>query len=246
MKNNGVLKAILGLLVLGYLCACGEVPVHESTASAESSQSLLNQREVNQQNMDGQLSLSVIDSRDQGHQNANEESRLNAEDLSFESDSDAETADSEDPAVDDSSSIDPGIQVVFDHEQSEGVLRWGAPSDIRYSNARISISNAQGEAAVRDFKEGEAIELYGDLPDGSYGWKSVVTPSIDEYTREQMREVRESGDFAAEQELKAQLRAQGSIPTEQEARDNVQYGSFIVLNGVVNPAPLEEAESTMR
>jgi hypothetical protein len=128
----------------------------------------------------------------------------------------------------------------IDNEPSEGVIRWQQPQDLAYSNAKITISSDSGETIVRDFGSGESIELYGELPDGVYGWESVITPQVSESVRDEMRAVRSSGDFNAERELAARLRAEGSLPTEQEARDNVQSGSFIVLNGVVNPRAVEE------
>jgi hypothetical protein len=140
----------------------------------------------------------------------------------------------------------PGTKVSLDSEPSEGVVRWEAPQNMAYSNAKITISGGDGETAVRNFSAGEAIELYGNLPDGVYGWKSVITPQIDESVRQQMHAVRASGDINAERELASRLRYEGSIPTESEARENVQYGNFIVLNGVVNPSSVEEQESTER
>ncbi|GAA6137786.1 hypothetical protein NBRC116583_15330 [Arenicella sp. 4NH20-0111] len=135
-------------------------------------------------------------------------------------------------------------KVEFDAEQSEGIVKWQAPQDRSYANAKITVSNENGETAVRNFKPGESIELYGQLPDGVYKWKSVITPEIEDSVREQMRAVRNSGDIHAERELAANLRAEGSIPTEREAQDNVQFGSFVVLNGIVNPAAIDEPEST--
>jgi len=128
----------------------------------------------------------------------------------------------------------------IDEEPSEGVIRWQQPQDLAYANAKITISSDGGETIVRDFGSGEPIELYGDLPDGVYGWESVITPQVSDSVRDEMRAVRSSGDINAERELAARLRAEGSLPTEQEARDNVQSGSFIVLNGVVNPRAVEE------
>jgi len=135
---------------------------------------------------------------------------------------------------------EPARTLSIDKEPSEGVIRWQQPQDLAYSNAKITISSLDGETIVRDFSSGESIELYGDLPDGVYGWESVVTPQVSDSVRDEMRAVRSSGDINAERELAARLRAQGSLPTEQEARDNVQSGSFIVLNGVVNPRAVEE------
>ncbi|MFT5135534.1 MAG: hypothetical protein ACI8XV_000560 [Arenicella sp.] len=139
-----------------------------------------------------------------------------------------------------------GTKVSFDSEPSEGIARWKVPQNIAYSNAKITISSDEGETAVRNFSAGEAIELYGNLPDGVYGWKSVITPQIDDFVRKQMRAVRESGDINAERELASRLRDEGSIPTESEALENVQYGNFIVLGGVVNPSSVEEPESAER
>jgi hypothetical protein len=135
---------------------------------------------------------------------------------------------------------EPARTLSIDNEPSEGVVRWQQPQNLAYSNAKITISNGSGETIVRDFGAGESIELYGELPDGAYGWESVITPQVSESVRAEMRAVRSSGDINAERELAARLRSEGSLPTEQEARDNVQSGSFIVLNGVVNPRAVDE------
>ncbi|HAU67132.1 MAG TPA: hypothetical protein DCW52_01910 [Gammaproteobacteria bacterium] len=135
---------------------------------------------------------------------------------------------------------EPSRTVSIDVEPSEGIIRWEQPQNLAYSNAKITLFSDSGETLVRDFSSGESIELYGELPDGVYGWESVITPQISESVMAEMRAVRSSGDFNAEQELVASLRAEGSIPTEQEARDNVQSGSFVVLNGVVNPPAIDE------
>lgn len=127
-------------------------------------------------------------------------------------------------------------KVRFASEEAEGVLRWEAPEELAYTNAKVIISGEGNDIAVRDFKPGEAIELYGDLPDGVYNWETVITPEIDPSVREQMREIRASGDFEAEQELKARFRADGSLPSEAEASDNRQSGSFIVRDGIVTPS----------
>lgn len=135
---------------------------------------------------------------------------------------------------------EPANTVSFNSEPSEGIVRWEQPRDIAYSSAKITLSNGSGETIVREFGATESIELYGELPDGVYGWESVITPQISDSVRAEMRAVRFSGDINAERELAARLRSQGSLPTEQEARDNVQSGSFIVLNGVVNPRVTDE------
>lgn len=135
---------------------------------------------------------------------------------------------------------EPSPTVSFDSQPSEGVIRWVQPQNLAYTNAKITISSDSGETIVRDFSSGEAIELYGELPDGVYGWESVITPEVDESVRAEMRAVRSSGDINAERELAARLRDEGSLPTEQQARDNVQSGSFIVLNGIVSPRGVSE------
>lgn len=141
---------------------------------------------------------------------------------------------------DESTYSEPASTVSFSSEPSEGVVRWDQPKDLAYSNAKITISNGRGETIVREFNAAESIELYGELPDGVYGWESVITPQVSDTVKAEMRAVRSSGDINAERELAARLRSQGLLPTEQEARDNVQSGSFIVLNGVVSPREADE------
>ncbi len=134
-------------------------------------------------------------------------------------------------------------KVTFNAEETEGVIRWEAPEGINYSNAQVTISAGGGDRTTRNFSPGEPIELYGDLPDGVYDWETVISPEVDEYTRQEMREVRQSGDFQAEKELIARLRSEGSIPTDEQARKNRQSGSFIVENGVVRPSLVDAPKS---
>lgn len=133
----------------------------------------------------------------------------------------------------------PSKIVSFSSTSNDGVIKWDQPQGTNYSSTKISISNQSGETIVRNFNNGESMELYGELPDGLYKWKSVVSPRVDEYVRKEMREVRSLGNINAERELIARLRAEGSLPTEKEARDNVQSGSFIVVNGVASPSEVD-------
>ena len=122
-------------------------------------------------------------------------------------------------------------------DSESGYMEWQAPTDSPYSNAEINITGPNGEQLKRTFAPGEAIVVDESLADGHYMWESVVTPEIDPSVREQMREVRQAGDFQAEQEMIARLRAQGSLPTEAQAQENRKSGSFSVRNGVATPIP---------
>lgn len=138
---------------------------------------------------------------------------------------------------------EPSTTVTFNAEESAGVIRWDAPEGVNYTDAQVTISAQGGDMATRNFNAGEPIELHGELPDGVYDWETVITPEINEYVRQEMREVRQSGDFQAERELIARLRAEGSIPTEEQARKNRQSGSFVVENGVVRPSLVDAPNS---
>ncbi len=136
----------------------------------------------------------------------------------------------------DESFYESSNKVSFSQEESTGVMRWEAPESVDYANATVTISDANGDRTSRTFSSGEPIELYGSLPDGLYSWETVIAPQLNEYTKEQMREVRESGDLHAEQELIAQLRADGSLPSKEQVQNNRQSGNFIVQDGVVRPS----------
>jgi len=140
---------------------------------------------------------------------------------------------------------EPAAKVTLSVDGANDVIRWQAPEGVGYSNAQITVSanNSNGGQVVRNFGPGEAIELYGSLPDGVYGWESVITPEISEGVREQMRAVRELGDAQAERELIANLRAEGSIPTIEDAQENRQSGTFIVSDGVVRPSSVDTVRS---
>lgn len=136
----------------------------------------------------------------------------------------------------DESFYESSNKVSFSQEETSGVMRWEAPESVDYVNATVTISDANGDRTSRTFSSGEPIELYGSLPDGLYSWETVIAPQLNEYTKEQMREVRESGDLHAEQELIAQLRADGSLPSKEQVQNNRQSGNFIVQDGVVRPS----------
>jgi hypothetical protein len=139
-----------------------------------------------------------------------------------------------DPYQDDVESLDGELAL----NQSEvGYLEWSAPEDIAYTQAEIVITGANGSRLSRSFVPGEAIVVDDQLPDGHYLWESVVTPEIDPYVREQMSEIRASGNYEEQQALIAQLRAEGSLPTEAEARNNRKSGSFLVRDGIATPIP---------
>lgn len=144
-----------------------------------------------------------------------------------------ESADVDDPYVEDEEN-DGGISF---RESQDSYLEWDAPTEISYTSAELTIIGPDGKRMQHSFVPGEAIVVQESLPDGHYLWESVITPEIDPYVREEMRAVRESGDFAAEQELVERLRSEGSIPTEAEAQNNRKTGSFSVRNGVATPIP---------
>ena len=116
---------------------------------------------------------------------------------------------------------------------------WNAPEDVAYAKAEIMISTPNGGLIKQSFGPGEAMVLNQALPDGLYLWESVVTPEIDPYSREEMAQVRASGDFKAERELIERLRAQGSMPTEKQVQQNRQSGGFTVTEGVARPTSIE-------
>ena len=135
-------------------------------------------------------------------------------------------------ADDDYTSDQPDGGLAF---AESGYMEWQAPADVAYSKAELVVTGANGERLHRSFVPGEAIVIQDSIPDGHYLWESVVTPEIDPYVKEQMREVRESGNFDAEQALIAKLRAEGSLPTASQAQENRKSGSFSVRDGVATP-----------
>lgn len=118
---------------------------------------------------------------------------------------------------------------------SEGMVEWLPPSDVQYSKADVTIVTQYGERVNYSFGPNEAMALESTLPDGLYQWESVVTPEIDPYVMEQMRDARMSGDMAAQDQILQKLRAEGLYPTAAELENNRQAGAFVVREGVVTP-----------
>ena len=86
----------------------------------------------------------------------------------------------------------------------------------------------------KKFIGGETIAIADErLEDGVYAWESRLSPIIDPAIREEMVAVRVSGNFQEEQQLIAELREDGHIPTLEQAAQNVQSGHFTIQDGVI-------------
>jgi hypothetical protein len=103
-----------------------------------------------------------------------------------------------------------------------------------YAHLDLKLSSPTGKLIQQRFQPGEPVGLsaeQGVLPDGLYKWETVAVPTVDPQVRAEMVAVRESGDFTAEQALIARLRGRGMLPTEAQARSNVQSGHFTIRGG---------------
>jgi hypothetical protein len=107
------------------------------------------------------------------------------------------------------------------------------PTEVNYQSMQVSLSGPDGLRVEKNFKPGEATQIDHSLPDGLYKWRAVTQPSVPQWVRDQMRAVRESGDYNAERKLLAELRSQGVLPTEEQARNNVHSGTIRIHNGVM-------------
>ena len=128
--------------------------------------------------------------------------------------------------------LNPGVDVVGD----SGFVSWEPTQNMQYAQYEkmdIVVSGPGGRHIERSFGPGEVAALHEDLPDGTYAWESRATPYVPPEVRERMREVRALGDQAAERRLLVELRAQGYLPTEEQARDNIQSGYFTIKDGQV-------------
>lgn len=172
--------------------------------------------------------------------NPEEVGALEAEELLNERDVDSQTDENDDAYYEDDSYTGSSTIVSLSSDESQGIIRWEAPLGIDYSNATVMISGTSGDTMTRSFSNGEAIELYGDLPDGVYNWETVITPEVSASVKEEMNAVRALGNPQAEKELIAQLREDGSLPTLEQAEENRQSGSFIVLDGIVRPSLVDD------
>lgn len=124
----------------------------------------------------------------------------------------------------------------------DGYVEWQAPQDVAYSRAEVEVVTPNGQRIKRSYAPGETMMLDEALPDGLYQWESVITPEIDPYALEELQAIRQRGDSSAEAEAMSRHRAQGSIPSRQDARDNRQSGSFKVQDGVVSPTLVDSVE----
>lgn len=237
-KASGLLLAIF---IAVFTAACSDEKAPEETASNQQSASSSVSSSSDAANSDTALGKLKSDQSFSEDEVATSEAGSNDE-LDGQDNESGEQFEYPDDQ-NDTGYYEPSTEVTFSAEETEGVIRWEAPEGINYSNAQVTISAGSGDRTTRNFSPGEPIELYGDLPDGVYDWETVISPEVDEFTRQEMREVRQSGDFQAEKELIARLRSQGSIPTDEQARKNRQSGSFIVENGVVRPSLVDAPKS---
>ena len=112
-----------------------------------------------------------------------------------------------------------------------------------YANLDLTVSGPTGKIIKQRFTPDQPVKLgaeAGGFTDGLYKWQTVAAPVIDPSVRKEMAAVRESGDLAAEQALIARLRGQGVLPTEEQARDNVQSGHFTIRDGALLPSDIIE------
>ena len=227
------------LLLVVFLAACSDEPAVEQSNQAASQ----NSKRASADSAFDQLQ--AIDERDISQREGEPKTEIAIESPSVADQIDEESLDtvSNELQDDDDAYYEPSSIVTFSSEESSGVIRWEAPEGVNYSNAQVTISGNGGDRTTRSFSAGEAIELYGELPDGVYKWETVITPEVDESVRDQMRAVRESGDFQAEKELAARLRAEGSLPTRKQAQKNRQSGAFIVQGGIVRPSLVDDPNS---
>lgn len=142
-------------------------------------------------------------------------------------------------AVSSSEEYQPSPNKVVLSPVSEDYVEWSPPTEVAYKQVDVMISAPNGKMIKRTFGPGETMVLDQALPDGIYSWESVVTPDINPYVHDEMRRIRELGDLQAEQELIAQLRASGDLPSEEQGNDNRRSGTFIVQDGKVRPSQID-------
>lgn len=114
-----------------------------------------------------------------------------------------------------------------------GVISFIPQSEGAHQRIDVSVAFPTGKNIVKSFAAGEAVAVDANLADGTYAWEARPAIYVDPTIRAEMQEVRESGDFAAEKKLLKRLRAEGYLPTEQQAAASVQSGYFTINNGIM-------------
>lgn len=134
-------------------------------------------------------------------------------------------------------------QTTEDKNQFASVSGFG--SSVRFdvaashSAVTLTIVAPDGEVFTKEFKSGSSPEFAltrakGEkLPDGQYTYELRVTPVISEGTREELKAARAKGNAA---EVERELKRRGSIPSQPQ----VQFGSFLVMNGSIIVAGASE------
>jgi hypothetical protein len=106
----------------------------------------------------------------------------------------------------------------------------------------MSVIGPDGVAFTKEFTSGISPEFKlnaakGErLPDGQYTYELRLIPNISADVKETLKAAREKGNAA---DVQRDMRKRGSLP----ARDAVQSGSFVILNGSVIVASGSEAET---
>lgn len=215
------------LLCLVFVSGCGnEPPPHvrqEVKPAGESTTEILQP-----ENVDGVDAASVVESNRAGH---------------VEHDSKTERGTSE--VVRNEPEVEFGDEVYADYEPpvdrvalrplTESYIEWTTPENVDYSQVHVTVVGPDGQRITQSFGAGESLALSSALPDGIYSWESVVSPQVDELTREEMNAVRSSGNLEAERELLERLRENGSLPSEEQGDRNRQSGTFSVVDGIARP-----------
>lgn len=191
---------------------------------------------------------SVTETDNQKHHNSLNESQQKSTGSVGDSDQDDSAYSNFAPnlqeSINEPNDINETIDTVAFDVKSGGAVKWKAPTKIAYKRADITIVGSDGQTISQSYGPGEQIVLNKSLADGTYKWESVVSPQVDNWVREEMRRTRELNDPNAERELLNKLRSQGSLPSEAQARENRQSGSFTVKDGVAYPNYMDNPNSS--
>jgi hypothetical protein len=109
-------------------------------------------------------------------------------------------------------------------------VRWDVSGP--HAAVTLSVSSPDGQVFTKEFTAGNApefrlVDANGErLPDGTYIYELRVTPIISKETKEKLKEARIKGNS---DEVAREMRKRGAVPS----RDQVQSGSFAVVNGMV-------------
>ena len=92
----------------------------------------------------------------------------------------------------------------------------------------------------RTFLAQERLYVEHPLADGDYRWRAVISPTLDSEVKHRLSAARGAGDSAEIHRLTKAFQKEGRLLQASEARQNILFGFFKILDGIRVEGGLEK------